>query len=304
MIIAIDHGNAEIKTVHDRFVSGYKSFVERPAMAADAIRYNDAYYALSGARLNYRFDKTINDDYYILTLFAIAKEMVLAGVDKADIQLAVGLPPRHHGKLKDRFAAYLVREKRPVQFWYNDRTLDFSVTGCWVFPQAYGAMISMANDDPAIKAMQNYVLIDIGGYTVDVIIFRNRQIVMDKVYSLPHGIIKLLNMVSEELEANTGTAPDEAMIENVIAGRDNDLPSSEKSYIKKATAKYVDDMLTAIEYENGVNIHRAPAFFTGGGAILIKDFLPRDENMRVIEDPLANVKGFDISARVRASRDE
>lgn len=229
--------------------------------------------------------------------------MVLADVEKADVQLAVGLPPRHHGKLKDKFA-YLAKEKRPVQFWYNDRTLDFTVTGAWVFPQAYGAMISMANNDSTIKAMQNYVLIDIGGYTVDVIVFRNRQIAMDKVYSLPHGIVKLLNMVTEELEANTGTTPDESMIENVIIGRDNDLPANEKGYIKKQTAKYVDDMLTTSEFENGVNIHRVPVFFTGGGSILLKDFLPTEENMRVIEDPLANVKGFDISARVRASRDE
>jgi plasmid segregation protein ParM len=67
-------------------------------------------------------DKTQDDRFFILTLFAIARELVRTGSSSplSQIDLAVGLPPEHYGVLKDRFANYFKR-KDPIRFVYHDR---------------------------------------------------------------------------------------------------------------------------------------------------------------------------------------
>ena len=73
MIIGIDHGNAQIKTRNTCFVSGVEEFPTKPPMAADVIQYQSRYWTLVGKRLPVMRDKTKDDRFYLLTLFAISK---------------------------------------------------------------------------------------------------------------------------------------------------------------------------------------------------------------------------------------
>ena len=95
MLIAVDHGNHAIKTVHYNFISGLAQHSVRPPMADEVLEYKGEYWTLSGQRLPYRRDKTRDESFFILTLFAIAKELSYAGPLPAaeKIELAVGLPP-------------------------------------------------------------------------------------------------------------------------------------------------------------------------------------------------------------------
>ena len=122
MLIAIDHGNHACKTIHFNFVSGLAQHSVRPPMAEEVLEYNGEFWTLSGQRLPYRRDKTRDESFFILTLFAIAKELAYAGpLPSAEkIDLAVGLPPEHYGLLKDKFRDYFKRNQS-VQFLYNDK---------------------------------------------------------------------------------------------------------------------------------------------------------------------------------------
>ena len=72
MLIGVDHGNKQIKTVHcNPFVSGLKQSVTRP-FGQNVLRYQNTYYTLSTERIPYRKDKTEDDRFFILTLFALA----------------------------------------------------------------------------------------------------------------------------------------------------------------------------------------------------------------------------------------
>ena len=101
MLIAIDHGNHACKSIHFNFVSGLAQHSVRPPMADEVLEYNGEFWTLSGQRLPYRRDKTRDESFFILTLFAIAKELAYVGplpsAEKVD--LAVGLPPEHYGLL-------------------------------------------------------------------------------------------------------------------------------------------------------------------------------------------------------------
>ena len=75
MLIAIDHGNKQIKTVHTQpFTSGLIQG-DTPGFGTDCMAYQGKYYTLTDQRIPYRRDKTEDERFFILTLFAIAYEI-------------------------------------------------------------------------------------------------------------------------------------------------------------------------------------------------------------------------------------
>lgn len=75
MLIAIDHGNKQIKTVHAKpFTSGLIQS-DAPGFGTDYLAYQGKFYALTDQRIPYRRDKTEDERFFILTLFAIVTTM-------------------------------------------------------------------------------------------------------------------------------------------------------------------------------------------------------------------------------------
>lgn len=109
MLIAVDHGNKQIKTVHTPpFTSGLIQS-DTPGFGTDALAYRGKYYTLTDQRIPYRRDKTEDERFFILTLFAIAHEIEAMGQYSGSlmrVQLAVGLPPAHFGVQARRFINY------------------------------------------------------------------------------------------------------------------------------------------------------------------------------------------------------
>ena len=79
MLIAIDHGNKQVKTVHgNAIVSGVQKSKTRP-YGRDVLKYGGSYYTLSAQRIPYQKDKTTDERFFILSLFAIAEEIEAQG---------------------------------------------------------------------------------------------------------------------------------------------------------------------------------------------------------------------------------
>ena len=96
IIVPIDHGNRNMKTEHKVFTSGFVEGDCRPALG-EYLYYNGRYYALAEQRIPYMRDKTVDDRFFILTLFAVAmeaeKQMLNAQDTILQAVLPVGLPP-------------------------------------------------------------------------------------------------------------------------------------------------------------------------------------------------------------------
>ena len=107
-------------------------------------------------------DKMQDGRYFVLTLFAIAKELENNGgyqpVER--VQLAVGLPPEHYGVLKERFARYFKRNS-VIRFVYRDRPYSILIDRVMVFPQAYATAVFQSNQ--VIHTLRIFVM-DISGY--------------------------------------------------------------------------------------------------------------------------------------------
>lgn len=87
--------------------------------------------------------KTSNDNYYLLTMAAIAQEIrYRRGERKTDVVLAAGLPLASFGREKKGFREYLFRKEQPLRFRYEDESYEIRIQDVKLFPQGYSAWLS------------------------------------------------------------------------------------------------------------------------------------------------------------------
>lgn len=218
MLIAIDHGNYAIKTPHFSFISGLTEHTVKPPMAEEVLEYNGKYWSLTGQRLPYMRDKTRDDRYFILSLFAIAKELSSAGTNTAfeQIDLAVGLPPEHYGMLRERFAQYF-RRFGTVNFAYNNRPMSIVIRNVFVYPQAYAAVVPQSGQ--LLKTLRMFI-VDIGGYTTDVLLLRNGKPDLQFCRSLESGVITMNNDIIGKISAQHDMRIEDEHICAVLQGQE------------------------------------------------------------------------------------
>ena len=113
IVIGVDHGYAAMKTVHFSFPTGLVEYEHEPYTQKDVLEYNGRYYVVGSGRQPLQRDKTQTEDYYLLTLAAIAKELEHRGAEHtASVHLAAGLPLTSFGRDKKSFRSYLSGWKR------------------------------------------------------------------------------------------------------------------------------------------------------------------------------------------------
>ena len=301
MLIAIDHGNHACKSIHFNFVSGLAQHSVRPPMADEVLEYNGEYWTLSGQRLPYRRDKTRDESFFILTLFAIAKELAFAGplpsAEKVD--LAVGLPPEHYGLLKDKFRGYFKRNQS-VQFIYNDKPITIMIRDVFVYPQAFAAI---APQKSQLKHHLRLFLVDIGGYTTDVLLLRQGKPDMQFCRSLETGVITMNNDIIRRVGALHDMQIEDEHISAVLAGKETILPEEVKDTIRKSAEQHAVNILNQLR-ELKVDLRSNPAVFIGGGSALFRDYLeksPLVASATFVESVNANAIGYQAMAEGQLS---
>lgn len=145
MLISIDLRNKQVKTIHHApFTSGLVCSEVRP-FGGETLTYQGQYYTLTNQRIPYRRDKTEDERFFVLTLFAIAYELEAAsfyGAGPVRVQLAVGLPPAHYGAQQKRFAEYFLN-RGAVSFTLHDRQYEVLIDEVSCYPQSYAAAVTI-----------------------------------------------------------------------------------------------------------------------------------------------------------------
>ena len=297
MLVAVDHGNYAIKTPNFSFVSGLAEHTVRPPLTDEVLEYDGRYWTLAGKRISYMRDKTQDDRFFILTLFAIAKELEKQGVSLSlcSIDLAVGLPPEHYGVLKDRFANYFKRENA-IRFSYKDQPFMIGINRVMVFPQAYAAVIP--NSSAVVKTMRMFI-IDIGGYTTDVLLLRYGKPDLQFCRSLETGIITMNNEIIRKVNALHDLMIDDEHISAVLSSQETILSPAVIKTITEATALHASSILNQLR-ELQIDLRSNPAVFIGGGSLLLRPFIERSPLVAkadFIDSPAANAVGYQMLAR-------
>ena len=122
-VIGIDHGWSQMKTVHEVFSSGVEEILSEPAFFDDVLEYDGKYYKIGTKRDTVMENNLSNEDYYLLTLVGIAREMKARSLHEARLVLGAGLPVtryvdgslnifNHHTNvdMENRFMVYAIRD--------------------------------------------------------------------------------------------------------------------------------------------------------------------------------------------------
>lgn len=268
--IGVDHGNRQIKTVNHTFISGLVSSKTVPPGMKDILQYNGTYYSLSHKRLPYRSDKTVDENFFMLTLIAVAQEIFTRKIpgNTFDVALGIGLPPQHYSRQKDAFTRYFSSKGR-VEYKYKGRLFRVCFTSVKVYPQAYAAILPRFSE---VCNISKLFIIDIGGYTTDVLLLRNGQPDMQTCYSLELGTIKLYNDVINQVNAQFDLLLDEGHIDDILINGATDYPEEVIAIVQNCARTYAASIVNQLrELECDLRLDRSR--FCGGGSILLKPYL-------------------------------
>ena len=290
--IGIDHGYAAMKTSHFSFPTGLVEYEHEPYTSKDVLEYGGKYYVVGSGRQPLQKDKTITEDYYLLTLAAIAKELEHRGAEHtSNIHLAAGLPLTNFGRDKKKFRAYLLRDGKPVSFRYEDSDYIITIADVSLFPQGYAAVLTQSEllDEPSV------IVADIGGWTVDLMRLDNRIPNAATCRSLELGMIRCIDEISEQVRRLFGVSMTTAQIESVLQGNISSVEDRIRAIIHAQADKYIKALLSAI-MESGLDAHAMPTIFLGGGAALMKRRVTATEGLcrpLILDDVCLNAKGYE-----------
>ena len=297
MIISVDHGNKSIKTPHAIFTSGLVMSDGLQGFKTDYIGWNGKYYSLTERRISYLRDKTEDDRFFILTLFAIAKELeyrdVSETLDPIDITLLVGLPPAHYEQLHSRFEQYFLRRREAIDFEYNGKYYSVRINKVLSYPQAFAAAVTQYS---TLKAHSVAYIIDIGGFTIDVLKLRFGRPDLEVVESFEKGVITLYNSVASKCNSQYARILEECEIDEVIRNQPTVLPGEVQQLIRIMTSDFLAEFYNFLR-ERGIDVSTSKCVFAGGGSLLLRGMIERGNKVAFpifIEDIHANAIGYEV----------
>ena len=120
MNIGIDHGYYAIKTRHFSFPAGITAYSHEPYTLQNTLEYGGKFFVCGTGRQPILRNKMENENYYLLTLAAIAKEIQQRGAKtECSVTIAAGLPLAGFGREKKSFREYLRPSSQPVSFKFE-----------------------------------------------------------------------------------------------------------------------------------------------------------------------------------------
>lgn len=295
MLIAIDHGNKQIKTINcEPFTSGLLESDTQP-FGKDVLMYKGKYYQVTDQRIPYRKDKTEDDRFFILTLFAIAREIEKQGSFHPGVmrvQLAVGLPPAYYGTHYQSFIRYF-SDRGTVNFTYRGKTYSILIDNAGCYPQSYAAALTMFQ---ALQTIPKALVLDIGGMTADYLQIKYGEGDLSVCDSLENGIILLYNRIASKVRAEQDILLTEQEIDAILLGTEVQVPFGVAAVVERLAQEFIADLLSALR-ERQLELKSGPVIFVGGGSILLRKQIRKSgkvSNPLFVEDIRANARGYEL----------
>ena len=295
MLIAIDHGNKQIKTINcEPFTSGLLESDTQP-FGKDILMYKGKYYQVTDQRIPYRKDKTEDERFFILTLFAIAKEIEEQGFYHPGVmrvQLAVGLPPAYYGTHYQSFIRYFL-DRGTVSFSYRGKTYAILIDNVGCYPQSYAAALTMFQ---TLSTIPKALVLDIGGMTADYLQIKYGEGDLSVCDSLENGVIRLYNRIESKVRAEQDILLTEREIDAILLGTEVQVPFGVANVVERLAQEFIADLLSALR-ERQLELKSGPVIFVGGGSILLRKQIQKSgkvSNPLFVEDIRANARGYEV----------
>lgn len=290
-VIGIDHGWSNMKTVSNIFTTGVKEMSTEPAFSDNVVKWKGVYYKIGGKRLEVKNTKVENDNFYLLTLASVAKELNRRGMRESNVLLSVGLPLTRFGAEKQDFIKYLARDK-DVTFWFEKEKYHIHIVRVSVFPQCYAAVADCIRTLP-----DRAVIVDIGSWTIDIMPISQCCPDESECITIPQGLIRCMREINEECVRRIGQEVEENMIQKIMSGGKVKLPELYLEIVDSCLKRFAEKVYNTLK-EHGYNLDITPITFVGGGSTVMKlSGNPMGANIQYIEDIKANARGYEYLGR-------
>jgi len=296
VVIGIDHGFSLIKTYHHIMSNGVAKTSGRPPVLENSLYYDGNYYVIGGSRMTVNEDKTENDNYFILTLAAIAKELKTRGIEKfAKVVLGVGVPFKRFGEEQAYLVDYLTRSGLIV-FGFERQDFTIVIQKVICYPQCFAAIA-----DRISNMEGRYVVADIGSWTKDIVCIDNKRINVEQSVTISHSIITLFQGMNSAIYAKTGKRIPEDILQDFILGKEVILPFDVKEIIERQLMGFAHKTEGQLN-EYGFDIDYSNIIYVGGGATIMRRFAPDRANVSYLEDVRLNARGYELLAKSQLNR--
>ena len=209
IIIGEDHGYGNMKTAHKAFRTGVECMDEEPIVSKNFVKYKDKFYVIGESHLVYQGNKTDSEDFYILTLAALAEELKFRGLHEANVTLAVGLPLAWMKSQGADFRRYLMKEQE-LYFEFRRERYHVHLCGVEIFPQGFAAVVNLG----AMQGMN--MLADIGNGTMNVMQIADNKPLEKSLVTDKFGVGICMKEIQKELSKENGEDIPEMLIEPLL----------------------------------------------------------------------------------------
>ncbi len=286
-VIGIDHGYGNIKTAHSCFKTGVAVYDKEPTFKNNLLIYDGKYYIIGEEHKEFKSDKMADEDYYVLTLAAIARELKVRNKTFATVHIAAGLPLTWVGEQKEEFKKYLLQNKF-VDFSFRNVDYHIDFAGADIFSQGFAAV-----SDKLHCFKGTNMLADIGNGTMNVMYINECQPTEKKCFTEKYGTNQCSLAIRENIMRQFGIRLDDAVIERVLRTGTADIAEKYLSAIRSTAEEYAQGIFRILrEHEYDPELMRL--FVVGGGGCIIKNFTDYDKNRVIINDDIcATAKGYE-----------
>ena len=290
IIIGIDHGYGYIKTASENIIkSGVEAIPVRPPFDEDIFEIGSRVFVAGQNRSEHMADKTVNEDYYYLTLVGIAMELKANRMKNAkNVILAVGLPYSFFSAQKESFRTYLIK-KKSLHFSYEGEKYHVELKDVKVYPQGLPVLAMIMNQyrDKTVS------IADIGSRTIDVITYRRGKPFYDMCFSLDKkGTLDWIDVIEKYYLSKYQEKIEEEDIQCIFQNQNTSISKNQLQYVKDLIKFYVKDVMKLLESKIPNTL-----VLCGGGATVVNNFYKcENKNIIIKEDIFCNAKGYELLA--------
>ena len=286
-IIAIDHGYGNMKSANFVTPTGITAYDTAPVFSGNILKYGYTFYRIGEGHKSFVSDKATDDDFYILTLAAIAQELHQFGITQADVHIAAGLPLSWVKAQREDFRDYLMQNKS-VEFEFNGADYKINIVGCSIYPQGYPAIIDRLGEMSGVN-----MLSDIGNGTMNIMYINNKKAVESKCWTEKLGVNQCIIAAQNAVMDSTGVKIDDSVIETILRTGTADITPKYRDIIVNVAKKYVSGIFETLrKYEYNPDLMKL--FIVGGGGCIVRNFGEyTHDRVTIISDICATAKGYE-----------
>lgn len=290
-IIGFDDGYQLGKTANFVFDNGVHMLGSaEPTLKENSLFYDGEYFKVGEGRSAITEDKISDDTARLRTMAGIAMELRRKGLCRAEIVLVVGLPFSNYGRDKLKLTDYYNRQS-VLDFSYEEEDYSVTVTKVVVCPQCYSAIASRLGN---MKG--DYLVVDIGSKTTDVVCVQNGFPVESKSITIEKAMVKWMKEIQRDMKVQTGKDIPEHEVMKILLKEESHLPIVYAELINGMMREKICSLELELA-ERGYDMDYTNIIYVGGGALMARDHAGRYRSHTAYDcDLCANAKGYEFLA--------